>query len=149
MEREKVINYLKGYYYAGREIRQITEELKAISYEFGLKSPALSGMPSGSCDGSDLSRYIIRVETIQRQLEEKREKQVMRMGSISDVISTLSDPEERLILRYRYLILDHGRLQTWERIADNCYMSRRTVIRAHDSGVEKLARNGTIECDNV
>ena len=64
-------------YYAGREIRQITEELQAISYEFGLKSPALSGMPSGSCDGSDLSGYIIRVETIQRQREEKREKQVI------------------------------------------------------------------------
>lgn len=149
MEREKVINYLKGYYYVGREIRQITEELKTISYEIGLKSPTLSGMPSGSCNGSDLSRYIIRVETIQRQLEEKREKQVMRMDSISDLISTLSDPEERLILRYRYLILNHGRIQTWERIADTCYMSRRTVIRVHDSGVEKLARNGTIDCDNI
>lgn len=149
MEREKVINYLKGYYYASREIRQITEELQTRSYEFGLKSPALSGMPSGSCDGSDLSRYIIRVEAIQRQLEEKREKQVMRVGSISDMISTLSDPEERLILRYRYLILDHGRIQTWERIADKCCMSRRTVIRIHDRGIEKLARTGTIESDNI
>ncbi len=145
MEREKVINYMKGYYYAGREIRQITEELKTISYEFGLKSPALSGMPSGSCDDSDLSRYIIRVETIQRQLEEKREKQVIRMGNISDVISTLSDPEERLALRYRYLILDHGRIQTWERIADNCYMSRITVIRVHERAIQNLIRNDTID----
>lgn len=137
MEREQKVRYLKGYYFASREIGQVRRELNAHAYDFGLKSPAITDMPRGS-GGGDLSRYIIKAETLMERIESRREKQLQIMSEISDTIDGLEDAEERLILRYRYLVLDHGRLMTWEQIARICHYSRRSVLRIHERALEHL-----------
>lgn len=142
MERKKAVKYLKGYYYATREIRQIQEELKALSYDFGLRSPNINGTPGGS-GTSDLSKYVIKEEELEKKMEERKEKQLQIMTEIRTLIEGLEDSEERLILRYRYLILDKGNLRTWERIAELCNYSRASVIRIHEHAIEHLFKDDT------
>lgn len=133
MEKEKVIKYLKGYYFAAREVRQIQQEINANAYEFGLKSPTVTGMPAGSAAGcNDLSKFAIKAESLMEKLERRKERQIEIMREISGTIGEIDDAEERLVLRYRYLILDRGHMATWERIAENCNLSRRSVIRTHE-----------------
>ena len=57
------------------------------------------------------------------------------------MIEGLEDSEERLILRYRYLILDKGHLRTWEQIAERCNYSRISVIRIHERAIEHLFKD--------
>lgn len=142
MEREKKVKYLKGYFFATREIKQIQEELQALSYDFGLKSPNVNGTPGGS-GTSDLSKYVIKEEELEKKIDERKEKQLQIMTEIRALIEGLEDSEERLILRYRYLILDKGHLMTWERIGELCNYSRISVIRIHEHAIEHLFEDDT------
>lgn len=90
-----------------------------------------------------MSKHVIKAEELEKKLEERKEKQLQIMAEISALIEGLEASEERLILRYRYLILDKGHLRTWERIAELCNYSRISVIRIHEHAIEHLFKDDT------
>ncbi len=71
------------------------------------------------------------------KLEEKINAEIDRLvdlkAQMRGVIETISDPDERMVLRYRYI---HN--MTWEKIGDVLHADRTTVYRWHNTAIRHV-----------
>ena len=67
-------------------------------------------------------------------LEEKINSEIDHLGDLKaqmrEVIEAVPDPDERMVLRYRYI---HN--MTWEKIGDALHADRTTVYRWHNTAI--------------
>ena len=76
-------------------------------------------------------RCIEKIDEIQRDIEEKVAVLITLRDEINARINLLTDRDEQLVLRYRYI--DNC---TWEEIAGFINVSIRTVHRIHGSALQ-------------
>lgn len=74
--------------------------------------------------------YIDRLTEVQKQAADKWDQLISLRLKITVAIEKMSEPDERLVLQYRYL--NH---HTWEQIADEMNASRASVIRWHGTAL--------------
>ena len=71
------------------------------------------------------------------KLEEKINTEIDRLvdlkAQMRGVIEAVSDPDERMVLRYRYI---HN--MTWEKIGDVLHADRTTVYRWHNTAIRHV-----------
>ena len=71
------------------------------------------------------------------KLEEKINAEIDRLvdlkAQMRGVIEAVSDPDERMVLRYRYI---HN--MTWEKIGDALHADRTTVYRWHNTAIRHV-----------
>ena len=71
------------------------------------------------------------------KLEEKINAEIDRLvdlkAQMRGVIEAISDPDERMVLRYRYI---HN--MTWEKIGDVLHADRTTVYRWHNTAIRHV-----------
>ena len=71
------------------------------------------------------------------KLEEKINAEIDRLvdlkAQMRGVIEAVSDPDERMVLRYRYI---HN--MTWEKIGDVLHADRTTVYRWHNTAIRHV-----------
>ena len=71
------------------------------------------------------------------ELEEKINAEIDRLMALKEqmrmVIDTVSDRDEQMVLRYRYI---HG--MTWEKIGDMLHTDRTTVYRWHNTALRHV-----------
>ena len=71
------------------------------------------------------------------KLEEKINAEIDRLvdlkAQMRGVIEAVSDPDERMVLRYRYI---HN--MTWEKIGDTLHADRTTVYRWHNTAIRHV-----------
>lgn len=71
------------------------------------------------------------------KLEEKINAEIDRLvdlkAQMRGVIEAVSDPDERMVLRYRYI---HN--MTWEKIGDVLHADRSTVYRWHNTAIRHV-----------
>lgn len=71
------------------------------------------------------------------KLEEKINAEIDRLvdlkAQMREVIEAVSDPDERMVLRYRYI---HN--MTWEKIGDVLHADRTTVYRWHNTAIRHV-----------
>ena len=71
------------------------------------------------------------------KLEEKINSEIDRLvdlkAQMRGVIEAVSDPDERMVLRYRYI---HN--MTWEKIGDVLHADRTTVYRWHNTAIRHV-----------
>ncbi len=78
------------------------------------------------CD-APFVKTIIEIMDQEKRLAEKLEAAVKLKSDVSNIIESIEDPDEKAVLRERYL-----HCQTWIEIAGILGVSERTVRRLHD-----------------
>ncbi len=78
------------------------------------------------CDASFV-KTIIEIMEQEKRLSEKWEAAVKLKSDVANIIESLEDPDEKAVLRERYL-----HCQTWIEIAGLLGVSERTVRRLHE-----------------
>lgn len=123
-----VKEYLKQAYRLDHRINSDIEELGRLrEMSTGISSPAMGDKVQTS--RSTDAPFVRCMESIFRQ-EEKINKELNLLVELKHelrkVIDTVSNPDERLVLRYRYI---HN--YTWERIGQELGADSRTIRRWH------------------
>ena len=116
---------LSRYYYLKKEIIQIEEKIKEIDNTF-LSANRINGMRYEKRLSNPQETRMILVEKYVKRLEEKQEEALRELLRIEKFLDSISDPEDRLIFRYRYIDL-----KEWANIAMLMHMSERTIYRKH------------------
>lgn len=112
MNNEEAKKELKSYAMIKQKREQYDERIKQLKEKIKSASgQKLNGMPSGQGKTSDLSEYIVQLET----LENRRESANQRLSQIETKISLVEDAVLSEVLRLRYICE-----KCWSEIA-NCY----------------------------
>lgn len=100
--------------------------------ERALSSKPLTGMPRGGASLTTEDMYIRHIEFVEdaaKYAEEARKA----MREIEDAIDTVHDPEQRTMLRYRYI---EG--FQWMTIAERMHVSIRQIFEWHGRALEEI-----------
>lgn len=105
-----------------------------------VRSPKMDGMPrSGSINGLELQ--VAQIERIRKRAERARERVLERLNEIEEMIDSLEDPEQMMVLKMHYV---YG--YTWAETAIEAGMAERTVYNVHGRALAELRRK--YESDN-
>ena len=77
----------------------------------------------------DLSGLLDEQKALQRRM-------VDAITDVSELIGTVDDGKQRLVLHYKYIGLLH-----WRGIANKMHFAERHVYRLHDAGISKILKN--------
>jgi DNA-directed RNA polymerase specialized sigma subunit len=114
-----------------RELKRIKEDIPIASYEnIGGHSSLISSPTEIKAD-----KCIELTELIQGEMD----KLILTVMNIHRSISDLSDVDEQLVLRMRYLERgEDGKFQKWESISYRLKTDKRQVLRIHGKALEHL-----------
>ena len=122
-------------------IESLKEELRMIRTESGgggMGSGA--GMPRWNGETGEIKRANRAID-LERKINQEIAIKTALLYEIHDVIGAVADPDEKLVLRYRYI-----HTMTWGKIAKKLHMSeskaRRTWETALDHVVIPSLKNG-------
>lgn len=129
--------YLKRAYLLDKQINVEIQELEQLRNMRG----TIQGCSYGEKVGSNPNRntealFIKTIEKIweyEQKIDAKIDKLVDLCSEINASIEKMENPEERLLLKYRYL-----KNESWEDIAYELYVSYRTVHRIHASALNNF-----------
>ena len=138
-ENELKKEYLNGYKYAKMRERRIQEQIQQLRLDTMFPRLRGDGMPRGS-NQSDLSDYMERHDELMEELKKEELDAVTQYTNIHRAIKRMKDEEEKEILERKYLMR-----QSWETIAGELGISRRTAIRIHGNALInfKIPKVGT------
>lgn len=125
--------YLRQAYRLNELINSDLEELaqlKALSTS--ISSPNLSGMPSSSTRNTEPSfvKCINKIVDLEKIINDEIDRFVELKKEIREVINNVPDPDERLVLRLRYI-----EFLKWEAVASSMGLSLKQVHRIHASAL--------------
>lgn len=133
-ENERKKEYLRGYRTNRRRVNRIDGEVKELrELAESVKATDYSGMPHGSGNQKDLSDELARIDTLEKRLEQEREKCVESYISIENLIKSVKNEDENDVLFYRYI----KGLRWWE-IAEKMDCSERWVHKLHGRALGHL-----------
>ena len=78
-------------------------------------------------------RAIEKVWKMEQKINAEIDRLVDLKAQMRGVIEAISDPDERMVLRYRYI---HN--MTWEKIGDVLHADRTTVYRWHNTAIRHV-----------
>lgn len=114
-------------------IESLKEELRMIRTESGgggMGSGA--GMPRWNGETGEIKRANRAID-LERKIESEIVMKNLLLSEIHDVINTVKDPDERLLLRYRYI---HS--MTWRMISKRLHMSETQARRVHTEALDHV-----------
>jgi len=118
--------YLRQAYRLDNRIRSGMEELNRLRKASGsLLSPKTDGRETGSTvNGSPSIRSMEKIRLLEQRLDAEIDTLVDLKEQIRSVIAAVEDPDEQIVLRYRYL---HN--MTWQEIGDELCADESTIRR--------------------
>lgn len=124
--------YLRRAYRLDRRIRSHVAELEILRSMLGsIGGSAPDGLQhSPRFSGSGETNKLIRAIDLEDQLKREIAEMGQRWKEIHDTIEAVSNIDERLILRLRYI---QG--YTWDEIGAELHYSRSQVFRIHDAAI--------------
>lgn len=131
-----VKEYLQQAYRLDKRINSHIKELEDLKLmAAGISSPKISADKVQTSPTSD-APYVSALEKIW-EMEEKINAEIDQYVDLKDQIHTMlkqvTDPDQLMVLRYRYI---HN--YSWEQIGDELLAGRRTLIRWRDAAIEQL-----------
>ena len=138
-ENELKKQYLNGYKYARMRAKRVAEQIQQLRLDTMFPCLQGDGMPRGS-NQSDLSDYMERHDELMEELKKEELDAVAQYTDIHRAIKRMQDEEEKEILERKYLMQ-----KSWETIAEELGISRRTAIRIHGNALTnfKIPKVGT------
>ncbi len=119
---------LKQLYWLKEEIKQIDDELQKLENISLTKSPIITGLPFGNDKSDNVANYSCDIADLKAELKEKRQKYIDDATRVEKFIDSIEDGQIRQIFRLRHI---DG--LSWDQIAGEMYMDRRTVSRKYYS----------------
>ena len=108
------------------------DELRALAVNIG--SPSIGERVSGShSTEAPFARAAIRIDELERKLNEEIDRFIGLKSEISDTIRYVPNPDEEILLRYRYI-----NCYGWNKICALMSVSTRTVHRIHASALKNF-----------
>lgn len=138
-ENEQKKEYLNGYKYARMRAKRVAEQIQQLRLDTMFPCLQGDGMPRGS-NQSDLSDYMERHDELMEELKKEELDAIEQYTNIHRAIEWMEDEEEKEILERKYLMR-----KSWETIAKELGISRRTAIRIHGNALInfKIPKVGT------
>ena len=128
--------YLKQAFRVHDLIRSNKKEL----HELEMLSVSLPGtdyskdrVKAGSSSDANYTEIIAKIDILERLIKAEIDELLALKIEIRNVICSIKNDEERLILKYRYISF-----YTWENIADELNLSLRTVHRIHSDALRNV-----------
>lgn len=126
--------YLLQYSKSEKRIRALREQLFSLQeVEKSAKTQQLSAMPKGSSRNKDLSDFLVRIEKLQEEIENKITESLRIRTEIEEHIIEMENENEALVLRMRYIDL-----MDWTRISHRMKYSKRHTLRIHKAALENF-----------
>lgn len=122
---------LSKYYYITLEIRELEERIAVVENTI-IGSSKLTGMPRGSEKSDPVNKTTELLITLKSKLEKRKAEAMEKLIQIEEYISKIDESEVRLIFSKRYI-----ELKKWDQIAEELYMSIRSVHRKHSEYLER------------
>ena len=126
--------YLKQAYKLNELIESDKEELESLrSLATSISGDMTQERVQSSPSNDKILNVISKIIDLENEIDEEIEKLITLKKQIRDVINKVEDVNERLVLKYRYLIF----LQ-WDEICIKLNYSKRQMYRIHDSALESV-----------
>ena len=138
-ENELKKEYLNGYKYARMRAKRVAEQIQQLRLDTMFPCLQGDGMPRGS-NQSDLSDYMERYDELMEELKKEELDAVAQYTDIHRAIKRMQDDEEKEIFERKYLMR-----KTWEAIAKELGMSRRSVIYKHGEALKHFEIPGGVQ----
>lgn len=144
------INYLRQYVWLGKEIDRKYAEIKRLKSKLGKITATISTQPGGGGSiykSKDLD-LIDEIVDLEIEILKEIEPLLQTRREITEVITNMDEPRERLLLQYRYL---DG--LSWEKIAVEMNYSWQHMHLLHSRSLKNiqimLRVNKSIDCDII
>lgn len=138
-ENELKKEYLNGYKYARMRAKRVAEQIQQLRLDTMFPCLQGDGMPRGS-NQSDLSDYMERYDELMEELKKEELDAIEQYTNIHIAIEWMEDEEEKEILERKYLMR-----KTWEAIAKELGMSRRSAIYKHGEALKHFEIPGGVQ----
>ena len=130
-EKEKALNRYRISKIRTKEARIKLEELKLdMRYP---KAIEYSDMPKGSVPDKDLSDYMVKLQEAELELKSRIRQEEEMWTSTNALIDTLDEPQQRYLLKLRYL-----KLCSWPYICGALNYSKSQVNRIKKKAINNL-----------
>lgn len=124
-------NELRQYRRLGEEIEDLKQRIAELR-NASLKSPKLDGMPRApGGSGDPIGATIARIDSLEARLAADEADRRL----IENVISSVQDVSERMVLRHRYM--DD---MSWEQIAEAMNYSIQHIYRIHGTALKEISQ---------
>lgn len=128
--------YLRQAYRLNELINSDLEELEQLrALSTSISSPNMSGMPSSGSRNTEpaFAKAIMKIIDLEKKVNDEIDRYVDLKAEIRETINQLSDNEEKVLLRCRYI-----NFCTWDVICEKLSVSMRTVHRIHASALQNV-----------
>lgn len=125
--------YLKSYENSCKKLKSLEEQLQSIrEVAESAKAQTITDMPSGG-NQTDLSDYMVRVEILEKKIQEKKEECYSKRLEIENCISDINSGIESTILHKKYI-----ECKPWEKVCVEINYSWRQTHRLHSDALKDL-----------
>lgn len=123
-----VIKNLNRLYWIKKEIRQIENQIKELTF---ISAVSMNGMPKGNGVSSPVEMIYDRLEKLKSKLLAKREESIAEQEKLEQYIETIEDDEVRVFARGRFI-----ECKSYEEIGNENYVDRTTVSKKLKNYIE-------------
>jgi DNA-directed RNA polymerase specialized sigma subunit len=128
--------YLRQAYRIDELIKSNKKELNEL-HELSISLPATDyskeRVQSSASNDARFTSIVEKIDELERVIKEDNERLLSLKLEIRNVINEVTDFEERLLLKLRYL-----NFLTWEQVCDEMHVSKRTVDRIHGRALQNV-----------
>lgn len=147
-ETDEIKALLEAYINYQKRIDNTEERLAFLEYaKVSPSSPNLTGLPSGSRDGSSKQeRDLIKAEELEEKLENMYAEENRKREEIEELIELMEKPDEQTVIEMHYLdganwqavsVALHGKKSDYDE-HENRYLKR--TFKIHGHALQSLAR---------
>jgi len=129
----KIKEYLHQAYRLDKRIQSNIEEMEGLrEMATSVSSPSWDErVQTSRCEEAKFVRCVERIMDLERRINAEVDNLIALKEQIRCVINEVSNTDERMVLRYRYV---HN--FTWEQIGDALDADRTTVYRWHNAALK-------------
>lgn len=126
--------YLKQAYRLNELIDSDLKELENLrSLSTSITSDTTKERVQSSTVSDKIGNIVVKIVDLENQINDEIDKFVDLKKEIRDAINTVTNPNERLVLRLRYIAF-----LTWEQVAEKMTYSLKQVHRIHSEALKNI-----------
>ena len=127
--------FMNEYRRIGERITQLDNQIFDIEQTLGVKAVSYDGMSGGDNISKITEDTAVRLATLREKQKKLRDELWRQRVKIEETIYKLSNADHAEVLRRRYI-----RMQTFETIAEEMYMTERWVYTLHGRALQDVEK---------
>ncbi len=127
--------FMNEYRRIGERITQLDNQIFDIEQTLGVKAISYDGIPGSDSVSKVTEDTAVRLATLREKQKKLRDELWRQRVKIEEAIYKLSNADHAEVLRRRYI-----RMQTFETIAEEMYMTERWVYTLHGRALQDVEK---------